>query len=625
MNNQTITELENKLAECTRQLEEARAENARLVAAAQSQPADNLEAETEARLEEFVALAHIAQLIAETANLETILDAIGEQVCKLTGCIAAAVYLKTNDQTTRLAGSYGVPDPVMETLHQILQQYPVAFPDEVSSDLAGLVKTLLSDQIVLEPYKTYPFPMDAPELYRAFEIAGWQTIANVPMFLNGHFLGRLGCYFAKKIRLTPPLERVMRAASQYTVVAVQNAELVNGLRSEVKRREALENAVAQISSELDLSKVLENIITGVVSLMDKPAELVGVVSLVDKEQDRLFVKATVNATGLLIDYGFKQGEGLSGLVWERKAPVILNYYDQLPSPLPPEVASSRWAGVGVPIFWQDEVIGVFGIVSGNSQWRFNQADADLMTMFARHAAIAIENARLYAQSQELAVVEERNRLARELHDTVTQMLYSMTLTSRAAKNFLTKKPERVPAQLDSLEELSRQALAEMRALLLQLHPRELENEGLITALRRLLSEIGNRHNFVTRFDLQYAASPPEESITNGPHLLTPGQEQALYRIAQEGLANIIKHAQAKNIEMSLNFTEQPGYVCFKLKDDGVGLATTRIVADNEKLGSGGLGLRGIRERVRHLNGDLSLTSGPQNKGTLLTITLPLKN
>src|SRR5690349_13131748 len=100
MPDQSITELQAKLAECTRQLEEARAENTRLVAVAH--PTDNLEAETEARLEEFVALAHIAQLITESVNLETILNAIGEQVCKLTGCIAAAVYLKNSDQTTRL-------------------------------------------------------------------------------------------------------------------------------------------------------------------------------------------------------------------------------------------------------------------------------------------------------------------------------------------------------------------------------------------------------------------------------------------------------------------------------------------------------------------------------------------
>lgn len=413
-------------------------------------------------------------------------------------------------------------------------------------------------------------------------------------------------------------------ARQLEAVRIENAQLVNGLRSEIARREALENVVAQISSELDLDKALQSIIRGAMSLMGDATKLAGVVSLVDRQQQRLFVKAEVNTREPWLHYGFIPGEGLHGQVWKRAEPVILDSYDDLPEAVPPEKLSTRGPSIGVPVVWQGTVIGVFTIISLDYQRRFTPDDASLMLLFAKHAAIAIENARLYAQSQEYAIVEERNRLARELHDTVTQMLYSMTLTSRAAKNFLTKKPERVPAQLDSLEELSRQALAEMRALLLQLRPRELEDESLLIALRRLLNEIGNRHNFVTRFEVRTGRLSEGETAVALPDPLTPKQEQAIYRIAQEGLANIIKHACASTVEMTLDYTLRQGQICFRLEDDGVGLAASasRNMSPGS-LASGGFGLDGIRQRVQQLGGTVEIADRLDGKGTSLIIFLPL--
>ncbi|MEI6044591.1 MAG: GAF domain-containing protein, partial [Chloroflexota bacterium] len=238
------------------------------------------------------------------------------------------------------------------------------------------------------------------------------------------------------------------AQDENTRLAETNQREIELHKKEVAQREALENVVAQISSELDLDKVLESIIAGAVTLMGQPTQLVGVVSLVNEQDDRIFVRAEIGAKESWMSYSFTRGEGLTGLVWERGEPIITDSYDKLPRALAPELISSRGPGIGVPIFWQGKIIGVFSVISLNFQRRFTQTNANLMTLFARHAAIAIANARLYAQSQELAIIEERNRLARELHDSVTQLLYSMTLTSRAAKNFLAKKPERVVAQLE---------------------------------------------------------------------------------------------------------------------------------------------------------------------------------
>ena len=191
-----------------------------------------------------------------------------------------------------------------------------------------------------------------------------------------------------------------------------------------------------------------------------------------------------------------------------------------------------------------------------------------------------------AQVKDLAIVAERNRLARELHDSVTQIIFSLTLSAQSARILLDRDPPRVAAQLDHLQVLAQNALAEMRALIQQLHPRSVAEEGLAAGLRHLVAE--RQSNDGLKVELQI----------HGERRLPAKIEEGLYRIAQEGLNNIVKHAHTDRALITLNL-EDGNRVFMGIEDAGVGF-------DPEKARSlpGHLGLTSMAERVQALGGTL---------------------
>ncbi len=210
-----------------------------------------------------------------------------------------------------------------------------------------------------------------------------------------------------------------------------------------------------------------------------------------------------------------------------------------------------------------------------------------------------------AQVQELAAAEERNRLARELHDSVTQIIFGLTLSAQAARILIDRSPARAAAELDHLQVLAQTALAEMRALIQQLHPRSIAEEGLAAALRRLAAE--RQANDGLTVDLQ---------IT-GEKRLPVKIEEELFRVAQEALNNIAKHAQTDRAVITLDLeNDRQASLC--IEDAGVGF-------DPEKARSlpGHLGLTSMAERIQALGGALALDSSP-GKGTCVRVELNLE-
>jgi signal transduction histidine kinase len=208
-----------------------------------------------------------------------------------------------------------------------------------------------------------------------------------------------------------------------------------------------------------------------------------------------------------------------------------------------------------------------------------------------------------AQVQELAAAEERNRLARELHDSVTQIIFGLTLSAQAARIMLDRNPSRVAAQLDHMQELAQSALAEMRALIQQLHPRPQAEGGLAAGLRRLAAE--REVNDGLSVDL---------NIT-GEQRLPPAVEDGLLRVTREALNNIVKHAQTGRARVTLNCADQARvYLCIEDEGRGFDLVQARALP-------GHLGLTSMMERVQALGGSLEIDSQP-GKGTRLTVALP---
>jgi signal transduction histidine kinase len=207
-----------------------------------------------------------------------------------------------------------------------------------------------------------------------------------------------------------------------------------------------------------------------------------------------------------------------------------------------------------------------------------------------------------AQVQALAVVEERNRLARDLHDSVTQALYGLTLSAEAAaRQIAAGEVDAASAELRQVQETARQALQEMRLLIFELRPPVLEEEGLAAALQERLHAVEGRVGLATSLAVE------------GDGRLPPVVEMELDRITQEALNNALKHAQAHQIAVRLRQDERT--VALEIADDGIGFDTGTARS------RGGLGLRGMAERVEHLGGRLAVESRP-GEGTRVRVEVP---
>jgi signal transduction histidine kinase len=231
---------------------------------------------------------------------------------------------------------------------------------------------------------------------------------------------------------------------------------------------------------------------------------------------------------------------------------------------------------------------------------YSPRQVELALAFANQAAVAIENARLYKQSQQLAALEERQRLARELHDSVSQALYGIALGARTARTLLDRDPSKLAEPLDYVLSLADAGLAEMRALIFELRPESLEMEGLVAALTKQADSLRARHHL--EINVVCGEEPPAPLAV----------KEALYRIAQEALHNIVKHAHARRVEVRLEWADEG--VQLEIKDDGLGF-------DTDSDFPGHLGLRSMRERAERLGGLFSVES-ESDQGACVHVEIP---
>jgi signal transduction histidine kinase len=247
--------------------------------------------------------------------------------------------------------------------------------------------------------------------------------------------------------------------------------------------------------------------------------------------------------------------------------------------------------LGVPIVARGGNIGAFYLTDKVEADAFDAEDQHLIEMLAAHAAIAIENARLYERSRELTVVEERNRVARELHDSVTQNLFGVVLAAESAATVLDRDPATARVQLQRVQELARAGMDELRSLIFELRPAALADEGLAATLRKHIGVLRRVHD--QDIALQVAGTPRLGGATDGD----------VFRIAQEAVNNALHHAQASRIDVGLD--ARNGTLVLIVADDGVGFDPAAPALRARRLG-----LTSMEERARALGGSLSIDSRP---------------
>jgi signal transduction histidine kinase len=260
--------------------------------------------------------------------------------------------------------------------------------------------------------------------------------------------------------------------------------------------------------------------------------------------------------------------------------------------------------LGVPIVAPEGVIGAFYLTEKETAPSFDAHDRELIELLASHAAIAITNARLYERSRELSILSERNRLALELHDVVSQKLFSLNLAAEAAATLLDRGPDEARPQLERVRDLAREALAELRSLIFGLRPAELERDGLAGVLRKEATMLQRVHGVQVRVD------------TDGePPAIEPACAGEILRIVEEALHNAVRHAEAHAVTVRLQGADHTLKV--EVSDDGVGFDPT-----DPELRSRHLGLTSMEERARELGGRLTLSASP-GSGTVVRLEVPV--
>jgi signal transduction histidine kinase/HAMP domain-containing protein len=434
-------------------------------------------------------------------------------------------------------------------------------------------------------------PMEVPII----AAEGIHSYIQVPiMSRDGLGLGFLAVAYTTEHKFSEEEQRLYGALADRAAVAIANARQLDETQNRARETEALFRADAELFQSLDLDRVLQALVDVMVDIVgadssmvatwsateplrlrtapNRPpealAEVAAVLDSLRSERERVL------GAGVIVMEGIDSAHPLLQPVWEREG---IQAVIEVP------IKSSR-----------GNLLGAF-TVTYLTPHSFSPEEQRLLKALAERAAVAIENAELYQRAQLAASLEERQRLARELHDSVSQALYGIALGARTARTLLDRDPAAAAEPVDYVLSLAEAGMAEMRALIFELRPESLETEGLVAAIGKQLDALQARHGIaVTR------------TLGEEPDLPLSSKE-ALYRIAQESLTNIAKHAKATVVSVTL--AHGVTHVRLDVADNGVGF-------DPAGNYPGHLGLRSMQERAEKAGGTLTIDSAPGSRTTV---------
>ncbi len=351
--------------------------------------------------------------------------------------------------------------------------------------------------------------------------------------------------------------------------------------------ESLYRADDELRRHLHLDEVLQSLVNTAVELLhaDKGSLLVW-----DDKKEKLHARATYGFSPETVAImSFSMGEGLAGKVAQSGQAAIVEDAQRDERVTPAVIMAEKIRGlIQIPILVAGEGYGIFS-ADYLQPHHFTEEEIRLLSAFAQRAGLAIETARLHEREEQIAVMQERNRLARDLHDSVTQSLYGVSLYAEVAAQLLRSgELEKAGRNLQELKGMSLDALAEMRLLIYELRPSVFEAEGLVAAIQARLDAVEGRVGLETNLIIEGEISQP------------PKVEAGLYRIVQEALNNVLKHSHARTVTVTL--AQQAHLVTLEVADDGVGFDPVQACE------AGYMGLHGMRERAQELGAEFEVVS-----------------
>jgi ligand-binding sensor domain-containing protein/signal transduction histidine kinase len=377
-------------------------------------------------------------------------------------------------------------------------------------------------------------------------------------------------------------------------------ERTSALQKRTTEMEALYSGDEKIIRSMTLDQVFQAIVEVAVQMLNADRSAVFVW---DEKYRRVMPRVSHGfAPESLAVLTFAKGEGVVGRVLETGIPIIAPELDL--DTLRPDVRAAIVAEgihsfVHLPINVDGQIIGVFNVGFTRPE-TIVEDTVRLFTALVQRAALSIENMQLFEKTKELAVIEERNRVARDLHDSAKQKAFAALAQLGAVSGILKSDPSSAWSHLGEAENLVYEVIQELTFLIQEMYPMALKEKGLATTLREYVFEWENRNGVMINLVIQNARRMPLET------------EQAMYRMIQEALANVARHSQADQVNVSLVYNSES--IALTVEDNGLGF--------NSNHRSGGMGLRIIKERAETIGGQASVESA-LGQGTKIVITAPL--
>ncbi|MGN6674466.1 MAG: GAF domain-containing protein [Thermomicrobiales bacterium] len=405
-------------------------------------------------------------------------------------------------------------------------------------------------------------------------------------------------------RFTPGDLETLATLARHAAVAIENAGLYSALQERFSQVQGISAVGTALIAERDLDRVLGTVADQVMSLLS--AEGCSIALLEPDEAARIpgqeLTLAVVSGIGetLLRGRRLSLANSFTGEAILSGQPVSITSLHDDPHRRAPALAA---AGIdvilAVPLQTSERAIGALNVYAHRGRV-FGVRDSEIITLFAHQAAVAIENARLHEQGRALAVTEERNRMAREIHDTLAQGFTGIIVQLGVAESLLAEGQEDARARLLTAQNLARTSLQEARRSVWNLRPNSLQGRTLPDAIHAHLTQWQAQTGIAATFTVEGAARP-----------LAAETEETVLRVAQEALNNIAKHAHASMVTATLTIAAET--VRLRVRDDGVG-----VVAATARPDGGGFGLISMRERASRLGGTLELESAP-GQGTCVQV------
>lgn len=452
---------------------------------------------------------------------------------------------------------------------------------------------------------------------RAKIIRRYRAAMAAPLIVRDEPYGSILLYYDEPQVFNDQQRDIVSTLADQAALAVENARLMQSeqeRRSEAEQRqriaEGLRDGLAVLNTTQTDQEVLDFIIQQAVQLLGTGG---GALYLLDEARSGLRVGASIGLGENYTNLTLPVGGAITGRAVSLREPVsvpdltaasqlLQNYLEQPDIPDGwdvglQELKSKYNAVLSVPVQTREDIYGAITLYYKDQQ-RFRDDEIALADAFAGQAALVIENAHLRRQVRRTAAVEERDRLARDLHDAVTQTLFSANLIADSLPALWEVDPEDARLELAQLGQMTRGALAEMRTLLIELKPSRLVQAEMRTLLQQLVDAARGRSKLDISLDM------------HGECELPPDVKVAFYRIAQEALHNILKHAGAKHVHLSLRCSSKNNTL--KVLDDGCGFK-------QEEVGPGHFGVQIMQERAASVQAELDIDTAP-GEGTAVHLT-----